>query len=164
MYFDGSGDALKAPYSPNMDFGTGDFTIECWVYTTNVSPGYSQTVLARHGSSGGTIWIIQILNGGTSRIVLSGSVVCAGTTVAANTWTHIAFTRSGTSLRAFNNGVLITTVTDSTSLSGTQVLTVGAQSDIAESFIGYIDDVRITKGVARYTTNFTPPTSQLQDQ
>lgn len=164
MFFNGSGNALKAPYSPNMDFGTGDFTIECWVYTTNISPGYSQTVLARHGASGGTIWIIQILNGGTSRIVLSGSVVCAGTTVAANTWTHIAFTRSGTSLRAFNNGVLITTVTDSTSLSGTQVLTVGAQSDIAESFIGYIDDVRITKGVARYTTNFTPPTSQLQDQ
>jgi len=164
MFFNGSGNALKAPYIPSMDFGTGDFTIECWVYTTNTSPGYSQTVLARHGSTGGTIWIIQILNGGTSRIVLSGSVVCAGTTVAANTWTHIAFTRSGTSLRAFNNGVLFQTVTDSTSLSGTQILSVGAQSDVAESFIGYIDDVRITKGVARYTTNFTPPTSQLQDQ
>jgi hypothetical protein len=164
MYFDGTGDVLKAPYSPNMDFGTGDFTIECWVYTTNASPGYSQTVLARHGASGGTIWIIQILNGGTSRIVLSGSVVCAGTTVAANTWTHLAFTRQGTSLRAFNNGVLVTTVTDSTNVSGTQILSVGAQSDVADPFIGYIDDVRITRGYARYTTNFTPPTSQLQDQ
>jgi hypothetical protein len=157
MKFDGTGDALKAPYTPNMDFGTGDFTIECWVYVTNTSPGYSQTVLARHGGTGGTIWIVQILDGGTSRINLAGSVNCAGTTVAANTWTHLAFTRSGTSLRAFNNGVLITTVTDSTSLSGTQVLTVGAQSDIAAPLIGYLDDVRITKGYARYTATFTPP-------
>lgn len=156
MYFDGTGDVLKAPYTPNIDFGTGDFTIECWVYTTNVSPGYSQTVLARWGASGGTVWIVQIQNGGTYRIV-TGAGAWTGGSVSANTWTHLAITRSGSSLRVFTNGTLSSTNTDTTSLSGTQVLSVGAQSDVNDPFIGYIDDVRITKGYARYTATFTPP-------
>lgn len=157
MKFDGTGDYLKASYTPNIDFGTGDFTIECWIYTTNTSPGYSQTVIARQGNTGGVIWIVQILDGGTSRIALTGGNTATGTTVAANTWTHIAFTRSGTSLRAFNNGVLIQTTTDSTSLSGTQILSIGGQSAGESPFIGYMDDIRITKGYARYTATFTPP-------
>jgi hypothetical protein len=164
MKFDGTGDYLKAPYTPIMDFGTGDFTIECWVYVTNTSPGYSQTVVARQGNSGGVIWIVQILDGGTSRIALVGGNTATGTTVAANTWTHIAFTRSGTSLRAFNNGVLIQTTTDSTSLSGTQILSVGGQSGGESLFIGYIDDLRITKGYARYTATFTPPAAAFPIQ
>jgi hypothetical protein len=164
MYFDGTGDYLKAPYTPNIDFGTGDFTIECWVYTTNTSPGYSQTVIARQGNTGGVIWIVQILDGGTSRIALTGGNTATGTTVAANTWTHIAFTRSGTSLRAFNNGVLIQTTTDSTSLSGTQILSIGGQSAGESPFIGYMDDIRITKGYARYTATFTPPAAAFPIQ
>jgi len=162
--FDGTGDYLKASYTPNMDFGTGDFTIECWVYTTNTSPGYSQTVIARQGNTGGVIWIVQILDGGTSRIALTGGNTATGTTVAANTWTHLAFTRSGTSLRAFNNGVLIQTTTDSTSLSGTQILSIGGQSAGESPFIGYMDDIRITKGYARYTATFTPPAAAFPIQ
>jgi hypothetical protein len=88
---------------------------------------------------------------------------------STSTWYHVAITRSGTSLRAFVNGSQIgTTQTTSNSLTASgafccvgENLDGGGQSQFIN---GYVDDLRITKGYARYTSNFTPPTAAFPNQ
>jgi len=78
-----------------------------------------------------------------------------------NEWTHIAFTRVGSTNRLFVNGALVDTATASDNYSNTISVVGGGRygsNSINVSFQGYIDDLRITKGVARYTAGFTPPT------
>jgi hypothetical protein len=85
------------------------------------------------------------------------------TTVSLNTWTHIAVTRSGTSLRLFVNGVLDGNVSNSQNFTDTNI-TIGRGVWASSEFEGYLDDFRVTKGYARYTSNFSPPTSALKDK
>ena len=86
----------------------------------------------------------------------------SGITLAANTWYHVAVTWDGTTLRFFVNGVIGTTHTGVTITPSTNQVIVGGTGPGASGlFTGYIDDLRITKGVARYTANFTPPTAAL---
>jgi hypothetical protein len=88
-----------------------------------------------------------------------------GSNITAGTWNHIAVTRSGITVRLFVNGIVVATNTSSLSLSNTLPLGVGIQtSSITNSLNGYLSDTRITKGVARYTANFTPPTEPFQDK
>ncbi len=86
----------------------------------------------------------------------AGPLVSSTTNTAASTWYHVAVTRSGTSLRMFINGILESSATNSSDLVASG-LNLGL---ISTPYLmnGYIDDFRITKGVARYTANFTPPT------
>ena len=154
--FDGATDYLTIANNAALDL-TGDFTIECWVYITNISPAYNPTIVARWGASGGQIYTFQILNGGTFRFITSAGTWTGGS-VSASTWTHLAVSRSGSSLRMFNNGALASTNPDSTSLSGTQVTSIGGENNGAQSVPGYVSNVRIVKGTALYTAAFTPPT------
>jgi hypothetical protein len=82
------------------------------------------------------------------------------TTVATSTWYHVAITRSGNNWRLFINGTQEgSTVSSSVSLDGgvAKSIYVGGGTVSAEALNGYIDDLRITKGYARYTANFTAP-------
>jgi hypothetical protein len=97
----------------------------------------------------------------------SGAIVTGVTVIPANTWTHVAVSRSGTTFRLFVNGVVDATATSSSSqtLNAADIFYVGRSGyDSGRIVTGYLDDVRITKGIARYTSNFTPQTSQWQDQ
>jgi hypothetical protein len=99
---------------------------------------------------------------------MSGANICyytnvgfqiTGSTLSINTWYFIAVTRSSTSTKLFVNGTQSgSTYTDSTNYTSSSNPLVGALFD-GYSLNGYIDDFRITKGYARYTSNFTPPTS-----
>ena len=81
-----------------------------------------------------------------------------------NTWRHVAVTRSGTSLRLFINGVQRgSTLTSSANLSDNQ-LKIGYYYSETFGFVGKVDEFRVTKGVARYTANFTPPTVPFPDK
>jgi len=170
IYFDGTGDYLLAPSSPNWDFGTGDFTVEFWINFSSVG---SDTVIGKWGSGAGKYaWVVQLDSSNLS--FYSGNNGSLSTqytfswSVTTSTWYHVAVTRSGTSLRAFLDGTQIgTTQTSTQSLSATgsfccigENLDLGGQSAFVH---GYIDDLRITKGVARYTANFTPPTAAFSD-
>jgi hypothetical protein len=76
---------------------------------------------------------------------------------------HVAVSRSGTSLKMFFDGVQVASATDSTSFTDNAYgVRIGGSSGY--SFNGYIDDLRITKGYARYTANFTPPSAPFPDQ
>jgi hypothetical protein len=86
-------------------------------------------------------------------------------TISQNTWTHVAVTRNGSTFTVWVNGTSSGTATSSLILMNQTVrTTVGANENGSLPWLGYIDDLRITKGFARYTANFVPPTSALQLQ
>lgn len=173
--FDGSGDYLVCPSTPNLDFAAGDWTLELWGYRVGNGSATDAVgnVMAYTGASGGNnaIWL-SVDNSGNIRgkVAFDGSnwaLELSGTTaMATGNWYHLALTRSGSTVRLFVNGTQEASGTNSTNLStyGTQASIGGQFSSGSRYFNGYIDDLRITKGYARYTANFTPQTSQWQDQ
>ena len=165
VLFDGNGDYIQAPDSANWDFGTGDFTVEFWYKSTNNTsdPG---TFVSQYDGNGFTLrWhlgALYVLNGG-STIATGGSW-----TPTTGVWYHIAACRSGTSLRLFVDGTQSgSTATDSSNITGSSVpLELGClpySGSHVHPLDGRLDDVRITKGVARYTANFTAPTAAHPD-
>jgi hypothetical protein len=164
LYFDGTGDYLLAPSTPNFAFGTGDFTVEMWLYPT-ASFGSGGVNIVGINSSGGGLFV-----GGTNKIAWNlfgtGDLVAFSSFTSSynNVWTHVAYTRSGTTGRLFINGTQQASGTDSTNYTVTTNFAIGAANNGNQAYTGYIDDLRITKGIARYTSNFTPQTSQWQDQ
>ena len=166
MYFDGTGDWVTTPSSPDTNLGTGDFTIECWINLTNASSARS---IAGKGVASSTGWEIYCNATPTLLIFIYGGSITYSSNYNFNVgqWYHIAITRSGTgtnNLKMFINGTLIYESTTTTDLSTTSPLYVGAGKGGASPWFGYIDDFRITKGVARYTNNFIPPATALPRQ
>jgi len=154
VYFDGSGDYLFIPTGPQFYFGTSDFTVEAWIYPTGGTGN-------RHVFSGGQANALAVNLNSSGKIAVAKSAVveiaASTTTISTSTWTYIAITRSGNTFRVFVNGTLEATVTSSQDFTSFSDNRVGYE--IGSSYYqGYIDDLRITKGVARYTSNFTPPT------
>jgi hypothetical protein len=91
------------------------------------------------------------------------SVLCTTPTVTTGQWYHVAFVRSGTTLTPYLDGVASTTATTSATFT-TSATNLRVGRYWSGDFDGYIDDLRITKGVARYTSNFTPTTVAFPDQ
>jgi hypothetical protein len=161
MYFDGTGDYLTTPFSPLTQFGTGDFTIEFWLYRTGGS--VYQTILDTRSSGTASPWAV-LLNSSNQPYILIASDITSSIAVASATWTHIAICRASGTLRIFNDGVVGYSGANSTSMMPTGPLRIGKTIDNVYDLNGYIDDLRVTKGYARYTTTFTPPTAELPNQ
>lgn len=159
MYFDGNGDYLSVSSSTDLQLGTGDFTIELWANTnTYTQQGANSRTLFLNDTAGNACECFYYIPTGA---IMFGPGTLTGTSNAATgVWNHVAITRQGTSLRLFVNGIQEAVVTNSTNMTGTNWI-IGAASLNNGHFLGYIDDLRITKGVARYTTNFTPPTQSF---
>lgn len=164
--FDGAGDYCTIATSSSFQFGANDATVEAWVYPT-VLTGVQVIIDARPEESGTfSTGIALYLNGATLSVAKSRiAVLQASGTLMVNSWHHVAWSRQGSSNRLFLNGNLVSIVTDNTSYPLTGIY-VGSNSILpspAQFFNGYIDDIRITKGAARYTANFTPPTAAFPD-
>jgi len=161
MYFNGSSHTATIPYSTDFDAGSGDITIEAWVRKDSTADRC--IVSARSGANinyhlfaGSVVALDTIPSGGISSIV-------GTTSFSTNTWHHVAATKSGNTWRIFLDGNLEGSATVSGTYTATSApLVVGASSS-NYFFDGYIDDLRITKGVARYTASFTPPTAAFPD-
>jgi hypothetical protein len=175
-YFDGTGDYLSTNSSNNFAFGTGNFTIECWIYSSNVSgvsPG-QKGFLQTSDTAGGlktsyTSGIILVqginasaspLNGGLVANVVGTWVGSSTAVISTNTWYHIALVRNSGTSTLYVNGTSVGSGTTTGNCSGTY-LAIGGYYDTSYLYQGYLDELRITKGVARYTTNFTPQTSEF---
>ena len=166
--FDGTGDKLYVPNFVVNQLGTGDYTIEFWVYANSWSntPVLLEYGRAVSGSSAGLEFYISTTGGkldvygGASTATLLASY----SSISATTWTYVALTRASGTTRLFINGTQSGSSATDTTNYNQATINVGAYVDSTLSLNGYIDDLRITKGVARYTANFTAPTSQLQDQ
>jgi hypothetical protein len=170
MYFDGTGDYLTFPSNPTYTLGTGDFTIECWAFanTGATNRGLFQISATAGGFLGGSNSLaMSYYYGNVNGYVANTTVTGNSGRFTANAWHHIAVSRSSGVTRVFIDGLLETNlgtsgaITDTYSYPGTY-LVVGGYFSTSYPWLGYIDDFRITKGYARYTSNFTPPTAALK--
>lgn len=164
MYFDGSGDWLSAPSTQNCVWGTGDFTIEFWVYPTTLNASTDYNILDFRDSNDTNSFRVGI-NGTTIPFLANsvGGVLNGSYTFTTNNWYHFAVTRRSGTLTIWINGTSAGTNTTTTNYTGSKI-TIGAAVNNTGPYFGYLDDIRVTKGFSRYNTPFTPPTSQLQDQ
>lgn len=157
IYFDGSTDRLSVASSTSFAFGTGDFTIECWVNPTTAQTSDMFWVSA--AGTGGLFFGTHSGGIGWGRANLAWDYT-SGAYLTLNVWSHVVLVRSGTAMGIYVNG----TVAGALQINGTSydasttALNIGSQG-ASYYFTGYLDDVRITKGVARYTSPFTPPTA-----
>jgi hypothetical protein len=168
--FDGTGDYLTIPDSDDWYFGTGDFTIDCWVrFNALPTNNILQTIFWQSAASPAPYYYLGYYNdGGTLKWYfyssdLSLSILVAST-VSTNTWYHLALVRYGNIWRIFQDGVQIgaDTTNSGTMPNIASVVSIGAYSTYVPGgspFNGWIDEFRVSKGIARWTANFTPPTS-----
>lgn len=179
LAFDGNGDYFSTPANSGFDLGAGDFTIEAWVRLAAHPSSYAGSFAAAIiGQSSDTSlgWFFGIAGNASQNINLvlthgvSTQTTIGGTAnLALNTWYHMAAVRSGNTIYVYLNGNLTNgsgTSYTQTVKSSTTTLKVGALDyDMTYKYWlnGQIDDLRITKGVARYTANFTPPTAPFPD-
>jgi hypothetical protein len=161
MYFDGTGDYINCPASTAFSFGTGDFTIEFFARWDSFSSLSVLVDTRAGGSSSAGLVILTDTNG--DLLVYSGvAVFITGGTLQANQWYFVALSRASGTTRLFIDGVQSGASASDTRNYTDQNFFAGRTNESAINyFSGYIDDLRITKGVARYTSNFTPPTAQL---
>ena len=163
-YFDGSGDYLVVPASSEINFGTSDFTVEFWInFAAFPSNGY---ILNKEDSSGNDFTLQYYQNA----IKVSNATVGSGWShyssgigsLSTGTWYHIAYCRSSGTLKSYKDGTEVNSATDSRNYNLNNAITLGSRypGDYAANV--YIQDLRITKGLAHYTANFTPPTAPLK--
>jgi hypothetical protein len=164
IYLDGTGDYLF-PYSASINlvaFGTGDFTVEGWFYRS-ASATYQVLFDFRKDSTSDIAPLVYLVSGVPYYYTASNDRITGSSSVSNNTWFHLALSRSGTSTKLFVDGTQVgSTYTDSNNYvgkSGRPSIGVEGATVGASPFTGYIQDFRVTKGYARYTANFTPPTT-----
>lgn len=155
--FDGTGDYLFRPSSDLFGFGLSDFTIECWVRTT-----VKNTVIFDNRAASNIIPGVFFIQATTGRIGYFdntvGSLSGSTTDVANGQWNFLAWSRSGGTFRMFVNGLQEYSGSVTGNFGSTRPCYIGASNALSSFFDGHMQDLRITKGVARYTANFTPPT------
>ena len=163
MYFGGTNDYVMSKDDEGYWF-SNDFTVEAWVYIAGATRSIQPIVNQR--SSGGSGTQLNITYNGTYQMWawIDGTHIftyTSGSVIPANQWVHLAWTREGSTFRTFINGVLNQVSTHTLiPVNQTVPFTVGGDAaGFNQFFTGYIDDLRITKGIARYTANFTPPTA-----
>ena len=154
-YFDGSGDTLTIPNNTDFNFGGDDSTIEMWIYPTRIS-GTQENIMTR-GTSGYSGFIMSVTNfldtvNGSSW----GVNITYDNPLIANAWQHIAVCRSGNTWTVYINGIANGSATASGSVQASaQTLTIGQRTGQTD-FQGYMSDIHIYKGAAKYTSNFVP--------
>jgi len=167
IYLDGAGDWVISPAILPNTFGSGDFTVEMWIYP--VSSASYGTLYSTEVYTAENVAATFQVSIDSSLVPKSGTrnayVVTSSSALTANTWSHLAVSRSGSSWKMFINGTQVASATDSTSfVAGGFVTGTLPRSTGNTWFNGYIDDLRITKGYARYTANFTAPTTAFPTQ
>jgi hypothetical protein len=167
MYFDGNGDYLSIPDSEDWNFGSEDFTIDFWVMFEDNIEGHNLGLFNQYTGPGNnhrhTIdmdngelrWLITDTTTGLSVSIISGSIW------SEDTWYHIAAVRSGDTFTLYQNGTSIGTDSDSNAAPNlAELLEIGwFQND---PLMGYLDEYRISKGIARWTDDFRPHTEEYR--
>ena len=176
IYLDGTGDYISI--KPMLEFGEKDWTFETWVYLT--STGSSQHLFSRGPANSTTVAALSINPNGIPSVQLwdgsSDRILSSGSTgdITANTWHHVVLTHTYTSsssntYKIWVDGSQVTSITHTSgfnwswsTLSGTPLLLGAYGYNNGQTGEMYLQDSRLTIGLVRYTSTFTPPTSELQ--
>jgi hypothetical protein len=169
----GSGQYLSVPYSSGFDLSSGDWTIECWANPSTLRT--SNQLFAINSDSSQFCQACVVVNADGSAYFLCNtqaggdwintSLAPAGT-FTTNTWKHVAAVRSGSQFTLYVGGVSVISFTSSSTLanlSSQSFIGYRGGASATQLWTGAIDDFRVTKGVARYTSAFTPPTAAFSD-
>ena len=172
--FDGAGDALSVAGLSSLSQFTMlgvTATYECWLYLNSL-PSVRYFLFGSFGT-GDSGWGIDINSSGNIFITRNtgGLTLTLSSAFTASSWQHLAVVSNGTTIVVYRNGISVASAAASNDLdnrgaitSVTQDFRIGArQTTNVLPLNGYIDDLRITNGVARYTANFTPPTAPFPD-
>ena len=164
MYFDGTGDYVYID-ADVANFGTGDFTIEMWLYPTESDNGIFRKTTSTGSSSPPSLSVYVVgttplvgVNSGTA----DGSWITASSSFSNNAWNHFAITRNSGTVTIWINGNSSGSATRTADVDNNITFRLGEWRNSSENYKGYIQDFRLTKGLARYTANFTPPTEPLK--
>jgi hypothetical protein len=165
MAFDGSGDYFVFNPGHTIAFGTGDFTVEAWVYMNNL---HVFSVIDTRTTSSTNSWGLfrDVSNGGRIQWNYgSGNYYSTGTDKwsSVGVYQHIVYCRSNGTGYFFVDGELLGTVTDTNNyVSASAAAYIGSRYEGTGTIFlnGYIENLQILKGVAKYTANFTPPAAE----
>jgi len=159
LYCDGSGDYFSLT---GVSFGTGVFTVEGWVYI--VATDKTNALIDTRNTDITTSGFLLYVRSTNKLTVGTGNpfVATEGATTVTTGWHHFALVRTGGNFYTYLDGVLEATVANAATLSSTS-WRIGNTWDASANGEVYIDDLRVTSGVARYTSNFTPPERAFQD-
>lgn len=148
-------------------YGTGDFTIEMWIYPSNVPASVRVVFDQRSPGAPSAARPAFYLFGTQLRYYVSGADRITGGVISASSWHHVAISRVSGQTRMYLNGAQVgSTWTDGTNYTSSPavVATQGDSLGGTLAFTGYVDDLRITKGVGRYSgASFTVPSAQFPD-
>jgi hypothetical protein len=181
-FFDGNNDYISAGVSTDFTF-PGDFTIECWLYVAGapsvIGPadgGNTHSTIVSTTATSNQGWSFLLLGGASGAPTNLYFEKAGGGYAGLSTgnggvpslqWNHVAVTRASSTARLFVNGIQLNSNTITGTIdSGGFALWAGRTqwSSYLRYLNGYIDELRITKGVARYTGNFTPPSAPFPDE
>lgn len=159
LAFDGSGDYISTAANSSLTMGSGDFTVEFFFYATTTANTYLFALAPTSNITDSYTSVISVGKSTTNnlQLILNGDAGWTSNNVwNSSAWNHIAIVRSGSTAKLFCNGVVVISVTNSTNFAHTY-LHLGA--GLNTSSLCNLDEFRITKGIARYTANFTPPSA-----
>lgn len=172
LLLDGSGDWLQTTTTlSDFAFGTGDFTVECWLNTTDSGPGVLLDFYETANTGCWQLYLDSPAFYGENTLSWWSTNGGAGVKIIGTDfnprdglWHHIAVSRVSGVTRLFADGVVAGAVADTRDYTGSGIspMAVGAQvntRNAAYDFLGKIDEVRVTKGVGRYATSFQRPTA-----
>lgn len=156
-----SGGYLSAQSNAGFGFGVGDFTVEFWLYYTGGN-GY---VFFWGNNQGFDQYISYGLNNSTKQPFLwnEGNVLTTSTAITNNTWQHHAVVRSAGTIAIYLDGVQLNSGSFGANIGSSRPFRIGDNGFGDQTTSGYIDEFRVTKGVARYTAAFNPPTAPFPD-
>ena len=163
---DGSSDVAYSGNLSDFNFSTIDFTIEAWIY---IETDVGNLTIASIWPSGANAFFFEVnrqLNNLVFGVGGTGGIqnMQIPWEAESETWYHVAISRVGNSYHFFVDGTLIGTVENPRVINdATSNLLVGRREVGPHRFVGKIDEVRFTKGVGRYTENFTPPDSPFPE-
>ena len=164
LYFDGNGDYLTLDPSDDFKFLTADFTIDWWLYPTSFAANQNIMDLLVDGGAGArndSFCVVLEATTGKLKIFKSGGFSSATSgALTLNAWNHVAIANISGTFKFFINGTLDATTTTIPSVTSGG-LVIGKNSDGASGyFVGHMEEIRVSKGIARWTANFTPPTAE----
>ena len=163
LFLDDDSSTMYLQVDTNTDFGFGteDFTVEGWIYK-EADTGQENIFDFRTTATDNAV-TIGVQAGNLPFVYVNGAYeIQSATALTLLFWNHIAYVRSGTTGTLYLNGTSVGSWTDNTDYGTTKPLILGADyTGSTEFWIGYFDSFKVSKGIARYITNFTAPTAEF---